>query len=437
MPPKVKLGPKPPSIDTSPSPKVTPKTTPKPSPSTPTAPSSDFKTTAPKPPPVVLSPKNEVDTPSPSSPGPNLFQQDLDAIKKGKGKAVDHPEPSYWSGLDFKPGWDPDRPDPNAKFQSAWLKPGDPKFNEMKTFLENGVVAKPYTAPKREETRMQHAREQVADLSEKLKQPNLPDAERKELQLKLDAANHRLNEGRPGGPPPPSSGELEITKIKVIKNPEQWSQYQDRLGEIREQLGDDGKALDKVKWSHQDPKSGLPVLDPKVGETLLTHGTEEKYAKLIAENNFAPEKNRNRNPDPDGKPRFGALGQGTYFGDSLSKVSTYVGCPRCGSNGACACKGDDGKPLERFALVSRVAVGRPHTVRTHGELDFLPGASSQRDKTVNDLKEGRHSNYGKGVPFTLGERPSLFGSNEFLIKDKAQTYPEFVTYFRPKEPETT
>jgi hypothetical protein len=252
---------------------------------------------------------------------------------------------------------------------------------------------------------MQHARNIAADTKS--------DDERRKK------ATERLDEGKRGGPKPPQSGPIEITKIEVIANKKLWNMYY----EERKKLGVDenipNNPLEKVTWASQDDNYPVPKdkQDDKSGEAHLVHGTA--YADSIVKSGFKPELGANKNTgkvDSSGsalKPTYGMLGQGTYFGDTISKAMTYA---------------DETTEKDTEVILARVLLGNPK--KMHGMAQ--PGGNL-RDQSRHDIKQGRNSVYSQGFNVNKNPFASGSGTNEFSVKNAAQMYPEFRIYYHRKK----
>ncbi len=323
-------------------------------------------------------------------------------------------------------------------FESAWLDSGHEVFRSIRRYLKANAIASPQRAPQGERTRMERA---ATTLQTLLQDPNAPQA-----QVKIKAQLVTLSESKDyirrfqaefaqyGVPTavtkPQKSGAVEISRIRVIKHPDMWESYESARERIGAEIESGNKAAlttgDKLvgrsslKFTTKDSISNLPILDADIGELLLMHGTSGEVVKLIAKSGFDPA--RNKGTQKGNHTEYGALGQGTYFGDSFAKVQTYSGCPLC-TLMKCDCEDEDGEPLERYLILARCMVGIPTKVRTHGEL-----GTGKRTDSVDVIKAGKHSvvaQKGSATNWTL------YGANEFLLKDAAQMYPEFVVMWRP------
>ncbi|WP_375770158.1 hypothetical protein NR798_04510 [Archangium gephyra] len=308
-------------------------------------------------------------------------------------------------------------------YKTGWLRDDSPLFGRIQDYLRENVRQKPCEAPRAEATRVHRARDEKRKLDaelQQLQQNGDPENKAPLLELRSRAMERVINEGASmfssRRTEPPRSGPFRVTRIKVILHDTLWRSYRERREEIRGELNanadlraDLGEALRKISWTYRNAQ--LPVIDNGSGEVYLLHGTTEFVARMIASGNFRPDYGAKKAESSYSDPKFGALGQGTYFSDSFAKVMTYTSCPRC-SDHRCACG------VDRSVILSRVVLGRPTLARTH---------DSQRGNDVETLKQYRHSVYGLGFKFG---HLTVFGSNEFLIKDARQAYPELVVYWQ-------
>jgi hypothetical protein len=335
--------------------------------------------------------------------------------------------PKYWPTSGWAEGWgDADGDEarmigdlatsdaPSSTFQSAKLSRDSSVGRAICAYLTRCVGELSYTSQKREATRMEHAEWELH------KSPT-----KDSLTAKQKAGlAFNLREGEADGPPPPSSGPIEVRKIKVLRNDALWRDYVATREALRKDLADEDDPLSKVSWSYSYATGdgelpSIPLLDPAVGETLLFHGTSREIMKKIAAGGFKPDIGRNKGTEE--KPNYGALGQGSYFSDNFAKVMTYTSCRHCFKY-RCECSHGDGRRSKRLALLSRVLLG--HTKKLHGVLQ--PGGNL-RSQTTKEIKDGRHSVYAKGVGINPFSRAA--GTNEFVVKRAAQIYPEFVIYW--------
>ncbi|WP_375771401.1 hypothetical protein NR798_11010 [Archangium gephyra] len=325
--------------------------------------------------------------------------------------------PSYWPNS----GWSPWHEHP--AFEVAELPRGSLMFQALERYINGNIEARSFRAKKAERTRMQRAEAIVKDTSGKYN-----------AQWKLSAA-HRLKEKPENGgtTPPPSSGPVDVAKILIVRNEPLWERYENKRYVLRSKAGTSLKGMayntfEPVEWTHvmDHPCPGwrsLPVLNALHGEVLMFHGTSKDVIPLIAAGGFDPSRCQNRGKDT---PDYGLLGKGSYFTDSFSKLMVYTGCNKCG-DAECACNSSKTPllPSNRYSMLCRVLLG-----------------SMKRRKPFSDVSaeeiraEDLHSLDNTAFDSVMGIGPDnrvdtqITPTNEFIIKDSAQAYPEFIIYWR-------
>ncbi|WDN56984.1 hypothetical protein [Streptomyces clavuligerus] len=349
---------------------------------------------------------------APAPPQPQVgLPPDLNAVL---GREI----PDYWNDLVWN--------DSGRGYHTASVPQGHRVWSAVEEYTRLSQEHMPVTAPKGEATRMAESRKRLAD-------PAITDEQR---------ASHtrRLQEGKPGGPPPPSSAFMDIVDIVVCANPELWEKYttnrqlyhqslishsergleasgKDRSELIpwstgrRPNLG--GAASTSVRPGFERPGQLPPGVPQDAGEAFLWHGTGTGIMDLIDEHGPAPELGRNRGTED--KPRYGVLGQGTYVADNSSKAQTYFACPRC-EDPECT----DVTHPPRQLMLMRGLIGSPN---------FAHYGNNRRGEDHKTMKDGRTSVMSPGFK----KNPTLFGAtgtNEFLIKDKSLLYPEIRVHYR-------
>ncbi|MEU7042672.1 DUF4157 domain-containing protein [Streptomyces varsoviensis] len=328
--------------------------------------------------------------------------------------------PDYWNDLQWT--------DSGRGFHTASLPRGHRMWDAIENYARLSQERAPVTAPKGEATRMAESRKRLTD-------PGITDEQR---------ASHtrRLQEGKPGGPPPPSSAHMDIVEIVVCANPTLWQKYttnrqlyhqsllshgkqgltasgKDRSARIPWSTGSrpdlDGAASTSIQPGYQSrrPDQLPPSVPQGAGEGFFWHGTGTHIMDLIDEN--GPEPQLGRNKGTEDKPQYGVLGQGTYVADNASKAQTYFACPQC-EDPECT----DATHPARQLMLMRGLLGSP---------DFAHLGQNRRAENHKTLKDGRTSVMSPG----LKKNPARFGAtgtNEFLIKDKALLYPEIRVHYR-------
>jgi hypothetical protein len=313
--------------------------------------------------------------------------------------------PDYWANLDWTSISD--------YVMKAVLPKGD-MFTHIQESVSAGIESQPYVSSKGESTRMDVVTKRIRELKEKQKTGNLlPD----EISS-LPVLERRLTEKDRGGPAPPRSHPVEIERIEVIANQKLWNAYQAAANAIRGDLDTRGdkEPLKKVKFKG----SKFQSLDAEVGEKRLFHAASPAIFDMIEKGGFNPAYSANK-AKPGEKPRYGPLGQGSYFADVMSKAMTYTRCPVC-SDYDCQVHTDQAAQI----LLARVLLG--HTKKAHSFLQ--PG--TLRGEDLSTMKEGRHSAYSEGIKGSKNPFTAASGLNEYAVREAAQAYPEFRIYYKIK-----
>ncbi|WP_395727372.1 DUF4157 domain-containing protein [Nakamurella sp.] len=319
--------------------------------------------------------------------------------------------PQYWADLDWV--------SIDANLMKAEIRAGHPEFDRIAEAVAVGLKDSPYTSPAGESTRMEVIRKARDDLAAK-------PARTKEENDRLAIMDRRLREGTRKGPAAPRSRPVVIDRIEVIANQALWSAYQAAVQNIRGELKATGtvKPLRKVAFGgHRSQVHDAKGQDP-AGEVNLFHGTSPFVMDILEKSGFDPSFSANKAKPGAKKARYGPLGQGVYFADVMSKAMTYARCPVC-SDYDCQVHKDETYEM----LYSRVALGR--TKKAHAMLQ----RGDLRADDLSTLKDDRHSVYSKGVAqanYNLFDAAS--GQNEYVVKEAAQTYPEFRIYYQVQNP---
>ena len=183
----------------------------------------------------------------------------------------------------------------------------------------------------------------------------------------------------------------------------------------------------------------LPVIDPQIGETMLFHCADINAIENITRHGF--DANRGRNYGPENAPRYGMLGQGSYFSNQLAKGLTYTRCVLCGDY-ACACRSlETHRKLARATIMSRVILGN---VRYYPALASIRKKFGQRqrrrvesqfrpirqDDNYYSSQDQQQFDSAVSHGFSL-QKFFSWGSqvNEFMSPKNQLTYPEFVVTF--------
>jgi len=338
--------------------------------------------------------------------------------------------PSYWPNQGWKP-WKE-----NPAFQVAELSRGSMMFQALERYINGNIQARSFRAKKAERTRMQRAEAILNDTTG-----------RYNARWKQSAANRLKEKPDLGGTtPPPESCPVSVARILIIRNEELWEKYEHKRYVLRSKAGTSLKSmvvepsptssregyntLQPVQWTYtvNHPCPGwrsLPVLNVLHGEVLMFHGTTKDVIPLIASGGFDPNRCQNRGKDT---PDYGLLGKGSYFTDSFSKLMVYTGCNKCGDF-ECDCPSmkSSTEPSNRYSLMCRVLLG---SLKRRKPFDD-PSSEDIRGEDLGSLN-------GTGFDSVMGLGPDnrvdtqITPTNEFIIKDAAQAYPEFVIYWRKR-----
>ena len=291
--------------------------------------------------------------------------------------------------------------------ESVELPPNHVVFKFIENQMNKTIKDNPYKAPKKEATRMHRAQE------------ILTNTESSEEQVKM--ASRRLKEDEKGGASRVKSGEIEITRLEVIYNKDLLIKFQEGSRGIGEKLKEsqDENPLRKVSFTSINP----PVINRTLGQVLLEHGTDPETMEKIKQGGFRPELGRNKGTSE--KPRYGPLGQGTYFSDNSSKVQTY----RRDSKSLDPESSEDTPEFE--TMLAMVTLGHPK--KMHGMAE--PGGSRRSESHNDPLPAGRHSVYSRGLNTSKVKNlfSSASGTNEFVVKNSDQAYPTLRISYKLKE----
>lgn len=192
---------------------------------------------------------------------------------------------------------------------------------------------------------------------------------------------------------------IDIESITFIDNKKHWEIYTDKINKqfdpaFRSNLQD-------VVWT-QAQHNGLPVLNARIGEVWLYHGSSYENIKSIIENNFEPEKYCRREP----LGGYGPLGRGTYFTDNFAKAATYVNAR------------SENSVEPRHILICRVVLGNIKIQKS-------------KDRMANNNKGLSPQFQSIYAPSKLLVTDSKFRSNEFCLPVGSLIYPEYLIAFKP------
>lgn len=280
----------------------------------------------------------------------------------------------------------------------------DKMFEKISLYVCESARLKPITSPRKEDVRMHRARSSLED-------PNL-------TEIQIQRAKMRLKEGDKDGAPLIQTREIIITRIEEVTNYPLLAEYEAYKNTL--DMTGAQRPLKKIRPTTWLFTEGL---DETKGEVYLLHGTSDAVIDLIAHGGFRPDLSVNHGTVEH--PRFGSLGQGAYFSDSMSKVMSYTADPYYGDY-------EFESAHEYRVILAKVLLGMPK--KKHSFLQL--GWDSLRHQSINDIKEDRHSVYSQGL---LSGKKHIHqiasGTNEFLIKHAAAAYPQYIIYWQHKNKE--
>lgn len=353
------------------------------------------------------------------------------------GRSAD-PVPPYWQRADGEcPPFSEEFPFnlPRGARAKKFLE-GSAEYAAIKDFVEQTSRASSYTSAPQEDARMKQMRMvQDADWAS-------------EFQKAI--AERRLTEGQRGsGVKPPASSSVTVRDVICIQHLPLWIRYSAARSALKEMYGGTDMARNNIYFNTRTEPGlhglrKLPVLDEEIGETMLFHVTSPDCIEKIVGTGFKGGMSRNYGTRET--PRYGMLGQGSYFSNELSKSMTYSSCFLCGDY-QCSCRSlSEKKKLPRFTLLARVIIGNPKYYssivkkvvrRTAVEREF-------RQRTVHDSRFLASSDGGGGfdsvVSHGLGNYGGITssynpfwhagsGKNEIMGAKDELIYPEFIITF--------
>ena len=176
-----------------------------------------------------------------------------------------------------------------------------------------------------------------------------------------------------------------VTKVERVENTLLWKSYCTKRAEMSQLAGLPGGAVPAIAISRHE------MLDASLNEIYLFHGTDPATARLISRWGF----------DERVADMGGLYGAGTYFAENSCKSMQYTKQPN--SSG------------EFTIIYSRVLLGHAfHTsARTQTQWRRAP------DRQPGLPHDSVVASGGSQV------------HREFIVYDRAQTYPEFIIYFKP------
>jgi hypothetical protein len=306
-------------------------------------------------------------------------------------------------------------------------------FKAVKHFVETVSQSKSVTSARGEDARMAKMRDLGPEVSE----------------FQRAIAARRLREpDKNSGVKPPTGGSVTVRDVICIQNLPVWWRYAQARREMKEEYAKVGMGTNSVHYAVTsepglDGMRHLPVIDPEIGETMLFHCADVNAVENITRGGFLARLGGNYNHNrPAEAPRYGMLGQGSYFSNELAKGLTYTRCVLCGDY-ECGCRSlENRKKLARTTIMARVILGN---VRYYTALASVKKHIGGREGIESQYRPIAHNHpmyHDAAVPpaqrfdsvVSHGFSASKlleFGSeaNEFMSPKDQLTYPEFVVSF--------
>jgi hypothetical protein len=254
---------------------------------------------------------------------------------------------------------------------------------------------------------------------------------------------------------------FRIRKIKLNQQPDIVNRYSDRKFGLRMQFMEEGRgilprpAIELAEVPGTIGECRAPQIDPTVNEYYLFSGHKKAIVKSIVDTGAKPHIG-----SYDSTKGFGALGRGAYYTDRIDKAISYSPCSVCGAVGE-PCrwaqrkhdwfKNAHARKHYRRIVLNRVLLGMPLVVEsgkklrhsTHNSLVGMPlkgtnetvdVANEGKETTISEWNEyqsiiGKQTKEPGGSMLYAIYMTNLFDSNEFLVRNGDQVYPEFVIYY--------
>jgi hypothetical protein len=254
---------------------------------------------------------------------------------------------------------------------------------------------------------------------------------------------------------------FRIRKIKLNQQTDIVNRYFAKKFALRMQFSQERKGLlplPAIELAEAPATIGqchAPQIDPTINEYYLFSGHKKATVKSIVDTGAKPHFG-----GYDSIKGFGALGRGAYYTDRIDKAISYSVCSVCGAAGE-PChwsqqkhdwfKNGKARKHYRRIVLNRVLLGMPLVVEsgehlrhsTHNALVQAPleGTNetidvANEDKEVSVSKSNEYQSImGKKTKEDGGSMvdalymKDLFDSNEYLVRNGDQVYPEFVIYY--------
>ncbi|NBW96881.1 MAG: hypothetical protein EBR28_09165 [Planctomycetia bacterium] len=307
-------------------------------------------------------------------------------------------------------------------------------FAAIKEFVEKTSQSKSVTSARGEDARMDKMRWTIEARTADGK-PQFPEFQRAIAQRRLREADKN------SGVQPPTGGRVTVRDVICIQNLPVWWKFAAARREMKEHytgaMGTNTVYYAVTSEPGLDGMRHLPVVDPEIGETMLFHCADVNAVENITRGGFLARYGGNYGTAA--APRYGMLGQGSYFSNELAKGLTYTRCVLCGDF-ECACRSLETKrKIARATILARVILGN---VRYYPALASIRKKLGGRQGIEDQFRPIAHDNPMYHAPNTRtfdsavshgfsGNKLFDFGSeaNEFMSPKDQLTYPEFVVSF--------
>lgn len=307
-------------------------------------------------------------------------------------------------------------------------------FQAVKNFVEETSKSASVTSARGEDARMDKMQWTLDAVTE--------DGRKQFPEFQRAMAERRLREtDKKSGIKPPTGGLVTVRDVICIQNLDVWWRYTKARQDMKQQysavLGTNSVHYAVTSEPGLDGMRHLPVIDPQIGETMLFHCADVNAIENITRGGF--DASFGSNYGTENAPRYGMLGQGSYFSNQLAKGLTYTRCVLCGDY-ACACRSlETHRKLARATIMSRVILGN---VRYYPALASIRKKFGQRRRIESQFRPIKYDDqkycgldqqqFDSAVSHGFSRQKFFsWGSeaNEFMSPKNQLTYPEFVVSF--------
>jgi hypothetical protein len=228
-----------------------------------------------------------------------------------------------------------------------------------------------------------------------------PESVRRAIERGLRATAHSQCVGRDGTG---KTRESKVVKVERIENLALWKAYHHRKAEMTDTHHANcvqASPLSPAAVPIAPPSASQPagvldedgLLEPRLNETFLYHGTSHDVAGVIARHGF----------DERVAALNGLYGAGVYFANQSCKSAQYANDPGL-----------------KTLIIARVTLGDPY---------YAPPGAPLRVRRPPE----RTKLFNKGVTFdsVVANSGGSQAHRELIIYDHKQAYPEYIVTFKP------